>query len=90
MSILKDYKHYIIALIIGLALGFCLRPVNGLTVVGVRVIAVVIPALYLWLTANTHWSCFMVLGLLVMTEAMTANEVWANSMGHFVFITVLA
>lgn len=90
MAIKKEYIHYIIALIIGLILAFVLQPTNGLTDLGVRVIAIIIPTLYLWLTVNTHWTCFMVLGLMVMTQAMTANEVWASSFGHFVFITVFA
>ena len=89
MAVRKEYKHYVIAIVIGLVLNFGLRPNNGLTDLGVRVIAVIIMTLYLWITTNTHWTCFMILGLLVMTEAMTADEVWANSMGHFIFITIL-
>lgn len=85
----KDYMHYCIALIIGLVLGFGLQPVNGLTEVGVRVIAILVPTLYLWLTTNTHWTSFLALGMLVMTLAMTPNEVWAGSMGHFVVITIV-
>ena len=90
MTIKKEYIHYLIALVLGLVLGFGLQPVNGLTSIGVRAIAVIIPTLYLWLTVNTHWTCFMILSLLVMTQAMSANQVWANSFGHFVFITVFA
>lgn len=90
MRISKNYVHYLIALIIGLALLFGLQPTKGLTEVGIRVIAVMIPTLYLWLTTNTHWTCFMTLALLAMTRAMTPNEVWAGSMGHFVVITVIS
>lgn len=96
----KEYIHYIIALIIGVSL-LTMLPVTGildeatgiytpgLTILGRRVIAVLIPTLYLWLTTNTHWTSLMSLGLLVITEAMTPNEVWANSMGHFVVITII-
>ena len=90
MTVKKEYIHYGIALVLGVALALFLQPTNGLTNLGVRAIAVIIPTLYLWLTVNTHWTCFLILGLMVMTQAMTANEVWANSFGHFVFITVLA
>lgn len=90
MKLKKNYVHYLIALIIGLALAFGLQPTNGLTEIGIRVIAVLIPTLYLWLTTNTHWTCFLTLALLVMTKAMTPNEVWAGSMGHFVVITVIS
>ena len=88
-AVKKEYIHYLIALIIGLVIAFALQPVNGLTEIGVRVIAILIPVLYLWLTTNTHWTSLLALGLLVCTQAMTANEVWANSLGHFVAITVI-
>ena len=90
MKLFKNYVHYVIALVIGLILMFAIQPTDGLTQVGVRVIAVLIPTLYLWLTTNTHWTCFLTLALLVMTQAMTPNEVWAGSMGHFVVITVIS
>lgn len=85
----KNYIHYLIALIIGIVIYAVLQPTNGLTDLGVRVIAILIPILYLWLTVNTHWVSILALGLMVMTQAMTANEVWAGSLGHFVVITVL-
>ena len=85
----KNYLHYAIALVIGLLLYFLLPETNGLTHTGVKVIAILVPVLYLWLTTNTHWTSIFALGLLVMTGAMTANEVWAGSMGHFVVITII-
>ena len=84
------YIHYIIALVIGLLILFFLQPTPPLTPIGVRVIAVMIPMLYLWLTTNTHWTCFLALALLVVTGAMSANEVWAGSLGSFVVMTVIA
>ncbi len=89
MKSLKEYIHYIIALVIGLVIFFALPASNGLTEIGVRVIAILIPVLYLWLTTNTHWTSVLALGLLVMTLAMTSTEVWAGSMGHFVVITII-
>ncbi len=88
-SVRKEYIHYLVALIIGIVLAIVIQPTNGLTVVGVRVVAILIPTLYLWLTTNTHWTSLLCLAMLVMTTAMSANEVWAGSMGHFVVITVL-
>lgn len=85
----KEYIHYLVALVIGIVIAVALQPNNGLTNLGVRIIAVLIPILYLWLTVNTHWTSLLALALVVMTQAMTANEVWAGSMGHFVVITVL-
>ena len=52
----KEYIHYLIALIIGIVIAVALKPGNGLTDIGVRVVAIMIPCLYLWLTTNTHWT----------------------------------
>ena len=60
----KTCFHVGIALILGLLIGFGLHPVNGLTDLGVRVLAVTIPTLYLWLTVNTGWCALLFLGLL--------------------------
>ncbi|MCL2578650.1 MAG: anion permease [Oscillospiraceae bacterium] len=78
-----------IALIVGLALAFGLQPVNGLTPLGVRAIAVIVPTLILWLTVNTHWSCLLFSALLIMAGVMTPTAVWAGSMGHFAPTLVL-
>ncbi|MGN1155016.1 MAG: SLC13 family permease [Agathobacter sp.] len=89
MRLKKEYIHYLVALAIGLVIFFCLPATGGLTEIGVRVIAITLPTLYLWLTTNTHWTSVMALGLLAMTQALTPNEVWAGSMGHFVVITII-
>ena len=85
----KTYFHVGIALILGLLIGFGLRPANGLTNLGIRVLAVTIPSLYLWLTVNTSWCALLFLALLILTGAMTPTEVWAGSMGHFAVITMI-
>ena len=82
--------HVLIALAAGLLLLFFLPTGEHLTPVGVRVIALMLPMLYLWLTTNTHWTCLLALALLVTTGAMSANEVWAGSLGSFVVMTVIA
>ena len=85
----KTYLHVAVALILGLLIGFGVQPENGLTVLGVRVLAVTIPTLYLWLTVNTSWCALLFLALLILTGAMTPTEVWAGSMGHFAVITMI-
>lgn len=89
MNTRKTYIHCTIALLLGLLLAFCLEPQNGLTELGVSVLAVTIPTLYLWLTVNTSWCALLFLGLLVMTQAMTPTAVWAGSLGHFAVITMI-
>lgn len=85
----KTYFHLGVAVVLGLLLGFGLRPELGLTVLGVRVLAVTLPTLYLWLTVNTSWCSLLFLALLILTGAMTPTEVWAGSMGHFAVITMI-
>ena len=67
----KTYLHVAVALVLGLLIGFGVQPENGLTVLGVRVLAVTIPTLYLWLTVNTSWCALLFLALLILTGAMT-------------------
>lgn len=86
----NPYLHIIIAAVLGLALGFGLPASNGLTTVGVHVLGVTVATMYLWLTVGTDWTSLLFMGMLVMTGAMTANEVWAGSMGHFSVITMIA
>lgn len=85
----KTYLHLAIAVVLGLLVALLIKPVNGLTEIGVKVLAVTIPTMYLWLTLNTHWTSIMFMGLLIMTGAMTPNAVWAGSMGHFSVITMI-
>ena len=89
MNSKKTYKHCLIALVLGILLKLLLRPEHGLTELGVSVLSVTLPTLYLWLTVNTSWCAILFMGLLVMTGAMSANAVWAGSMGHFSVITMI-
>ena len=93
----NGYIHYIIALLIGISIAIFLEPTateytEGLTDLGVRLIAIVVPALYLWLVANTHWTSLLFLGALAATQVMGNNpsNVWAGSLGHFSVIMVIS
>ncbi len=83
------YLHLVIALVLGLVCAFGIQPTNGITAIGVNVLAVTVATLYLWLTVGTDWTSLLFMGMLIMTGAMTANEVWAGSMGHFSVITMI-
>ena len=78
-----------VALLIGAAIAFAMKPANGLTEAGVRMLAIMTPTLYLWLTTNTHWTSLMFLGMLAMTRVMTPDDVWRGSIGHFAVITMI-
>lgn len=85
----KTYIHCAVALVIGLVIAFGIKPADGLTELGVSVLAVTVPTLYLWLTVNTGWCALLFLAMLIMTGAMTPTAVWAGSMGHFAVITMI-
>lgn len=86
---MKNYLHYIIALLAGLLILLLLPAANGLTDLGVRATAVIVPVLYLWLTTNTHWTAVFALALLILTKAASPNQIWAASFGHFVIPTII-
>lgn len=85
----KTYIHYAIALVLGLIFGLGIPAGNGLTTVGAHVLGVTVATMYLWLTVGTDWTSLLFMAMLIMTGALTANEVWAGSMGHFSVITMI-
>lgn len=85
----KKYLHIIIAIVIGIILLNCIPAVNGLTEVGVRVIAIFIPILYLWLTVGTDWTSWLALALIFMTGIMAPAAVYGSSFGSPLIITVI-
>ena len=85
----KFYTHILIAVVLGLLCRFGIAPTGGITSIGVNVLAVTVATMYLWLTVGTDWTSLLFMGLLIMTGAMTANQVWAGSMGHFSVITMI-
>jgi len=91
----QGYIHYLAALLMGVLIFLFLQPTateeaEGLTELGVRLIAVLVPTLYLWIVANTHWTSLMLLGALAAMQILGEDPglVWANSMGHFAVIMV--
>ena len=52
MNLTKDQRNLIIAVIIGALIFFLLPAGNGLTEQGVRLLAVFIPTIYLWMTVG--------------------------------------
>ena len=85
----KSYIHILIAVIIGVLCLTLIPAANGLTPLGVRVIAIFLPTLYLWLTSGTDWTCWLALILIVFTGVMTPAEVFAGSYGSSLIITVI-
>ena len=86
----KTYLHILIAVIIFAVLKLAVPAANGLTPVGVNVIAVFIPVLYLWLTVSTDWVSWVALGLLIMTGIMSPADIYAGTFGSALIVTVIA
>lgn len=86
----KCYLHVGIALTVGILLKLFLKAENGLTEIGVNVVSIFIPVLYLWLTQGTDWTCWLCLGLIFVTGVMTPSAVFAGSLGNSVIITVIS
>ena len=85
----KTYLHIIIAIVIGVVLLNAVPAVNGLSEVGVKVIAVFVPVLYLWLTVGTDWTSWLALALIFMTGIMAPAAVYAGTFGSPLIITVI-
>ena len=83
------WRHYVIAGVLSLAILLLLPAEGGLTAIGVRVLAVLAPVLYLWIFENTDWVSVLALAALIMTGAMTPSEVFAQSMGHPIIMTII-
>ena len=85
----KNYLHILIALVLGVVLKLIVPASNGLTEVGVSVIAVFVPVLYLWLTVGTDWPSWLCLALIFMTGVMTPAAVFSGTFGTGLIITVI-
>ncbi len=86
MKTKKDYTylHYIIAILIFLAVRFLVSPINGLTIKGLNVIAIFVVTVYLWLTVSVGWPCLLSIGAVALSGSLTWSEVSSYSFGNFV------
>jgi len=89
MTKVNRYKHYIIALAIAILILVFVPPANGLTRMGVHVLAVLVPILYLWVLGIMDWTSLLCCAGLIITGVMSAAAVWQGSIGSTVFILVL-
>lgn len=89
MNLWKDYKHPLIALILFLLIRIFIPASNGLTPVGVSVLAVLVAVLYLWITVGSDWVSLLALAALAITGLMTPNAIYSQSLGHFVVPVVI-
>ena len=90
MKFLKNYKHYLIALILLLLIKCCVPTAYGLTDLGVNILALMVPILYLWLTVGTDWVSLLALAGVVIAGAMSPSATYAGSMGNSTIMIVIS
>lgn len=89
MKIIKQYVHVLIAAALALLIKLCVPAANGLTDLGVNVLAILIPVLYLWLTVGTDWVSLFALAGIVISGVLTPGEVYGASIGGSTIIVVI-
>ena len=85
----KQYIHVIIALILLLAVKLLVPAANGLTEIGVNVLAVLAPILYLWIAVGSDWTSLLALAAIICTGVLTPTEVYGGALGSPVIIIVI-
>jgi len=85
----REQKHTVIALIIGAVILFLLKPVNGLTEQGVRLLAVFIPTIYMWMTVGGSWASMLSISLGVMIGAYGGLATFTGVWGSIFVVTLI-
>lgn len=86
----KNYKHPIIALLIAVLIKLFLPAGNGLTEIGVNVLALFVSLIYCFMTIGTDWVSLLFIGLVCITGVMTPAQVIAGSLGSPVIPLAIA
>lgn len=90
MSAMKKnfYLHLVISFVLFVLLRF-VPAAGGLTPIGVNVLSVFIPILYMWLAIGTDWPSWLAMALVIFTGVMTPAEVYSGVFGSSLIITVI-
>ena len=75
MKAAKQCIHIIIALLLLIVVKLVVPAENGLTEVGVNVLAVLAPILYLWIAVGTDWTSLLALAAIICTGVLTPTVV---------------
>ena len=78
----KFYMHLAISIVLFVLLRF-VPASNGLTPIGVNVLSVFIPVLYMWLVIGTDWPSWLAMALVIFTGVMTPAEVYSGRIWYF-------
>jgi len=90
MTKLKSYAHYLVAAALAIIILIAFQPGENLTRMGIHVLAVLIPTLYLWVTNHTDWVSLLMCAGLIITGILTPVLVWQLSFGNQIIILIMA
>ncbi len=85
----KTHVHFLIAIAVGLLIYFFLPPVYGLTDMGVSMLAVFIPTIYLWIAVGTAWPSLISICVCVLLMAADGNAAFGTLWGSIVVCAVI-
>lgn len=81
--------HALISIIIFVTLKLLIPPVNGLTTIGVNVIAFFIAVVYLWISEGVGWVSLAAVVLFCCTGVMTYAQAFSASFGNWITIFMI-
>lgn len=89
MSLNKTHLHTIVAFVIGILIYFLVPEANGLTHMGVSLLAVFLPTVYLWLTVGTAWPSLLSVTIAVLLMAADGSGAFGTLWGNIVCCAVI-
>lgn len=89
-SFRKNYLHLTIGVVLALLVLLLVKPVNGLTEIGVRTLAVSVLSVYWWITIGIDWVSLLCMALYVFAGSMSFSEIAAISMGNWITTFIIA
>lgn len=81
----KNYMHVIIGFLLGLLVWLILPAENGLTVIGVRTLAVFVTIVYYWITVDIIWPSLLVIAAFSMVGTASYSTILAGGWGNYIF-----
>lgn len=86
----KTLRNLLIAAVIFLLIKLLFPQVNGITPIGINVIALFFSIVYLWTFESISWVSLLAIGLFACTGVMGYSEIATNSFGSWVTVFTLA
>lgn len=85
----REGKHLIRAFFLGACLYLLLPAQYGLTAAGVRMLAVFIPTVYLWITCGTGWPSLLTVTVISLLRVADGNLVFSTLWGNSCTVMVI-